>query len=50
MRRIRFDPSTEYVPKYDMLPAPIALYSSAVPCARLFEAYLGRSARINIRE
>jgi Lipocalin-like domain len=32
-----------YVPKYEMLPAPIALYSSGVPCARLFEAYLGRS-------
>ena len=49
-RRIRSDPLTEYVPKYEMLPAPMVLYSSRVPCARLFEAYLGRSARINIRE
>jgi hypothetical protein len=49
-RRIRSDPLTEYVPKYEMLPPPIALYSSEVPCVRLFDEYLGRSGRINIKE
>src|SRR5215510_1905075 len=49
-RRFRSDPLTEYVPKYAMLPPPIAAYSSAVPFVRLFDAYLGRSGRINIRE
>src|SRR5215831_7902680 len=49
-RRTRSDPLTEYVPKYEILPPPIALYSSGVPLVRLFDAYLGRSGRINMRE
>src|SRR5262245_22713979 len=49
-RRTRSDPLTEYVPKYEMVPPMIALYSSGVPLVRLFDAYLGRSGRINMRE
>src|SRR6516225_375078 len=31
-----------------MLPSTVALFSAAVPCARLFDAYLARSARMSI--